>query len=321
MPRLRNRALAALVLAPMLALVLALAGCDDAPDRADQGPAPARAPAHDRASLGLMTSLPLYWPLGADVTTLASGNAPVPWQRRALEAGYALVPLDTLSPQAALAAGAPGNDPLAGLARLAVIQPRGLSPADNVALDDWVRAGGRLLMVLDPALTGDYDLPLGDPRRPVEGALIPPVVARWGLAIRFDSEQGAKPVGAVLAGRSLALVLAGAVTITDPTAADCALAAGGAAARCRVGQGQVMLIADAAMFEHQELAGDDGAGLLALVSAALEQGLGENAGAQGLGVARSAGKGGKSGHIAGILGGLRMNQAPVNPLARIVKML
>jgi hypothetical protein len=46
--------------------------------------------------------------------------------------------------------------------------------------------------------------------------------------------------------------------------------ADGAAARCIVGAGQVTLIADAALFEHAELAGEGGAGLRALVAAALE---------------------------------------------------
>lgn len=89
-----------------------------------------------------MTSLPLYWRLGADVADIASGNALVPWQRQAMERRFDLVPLDTLSPIPALTPDEPETDPLAELDYLAIIQPRGLSPADNVALDEWVRAGG-----------------------------------------------------------------------------------------------------------------------------------------------------------------------------------
>ena len=198
-----------------------------------------------------------------------------------IAARYGLVPLDTLSPIPALSPADPDTDPLAGLDRLAVIQPRGLSPADNVALDGWVRAGGRLLLVLDPALTGEYDLPLGDPRRPVDGALIPPVVARWGLAVSFDAGQppvvtyaplsasggagdgaGARPV-------PLPLALPGRIAL-DAAVRDCILQAEAAMAVCRVGQGRVTLIADAALFEHAELAGTDGAGLLGVLEAALE---------------------------------------------------
>ncbi len=220
--------------------------------------------------IGLMSSLPLYWPLGADLATIAQGQGQVPWQRTALARSYALEPLDTLSPIPALAADQPEIDPLAGLRRIAIIQPRGLSASDNVALDSWVRAGGRLLLVLDPALTGEYDLPLGDPRRPVDTALIPPVVARWGLAVSFDEDQAVAVTSARLGETALPLALSGAVTIIDPKAADCTLLASGAAARCRVGRGEVTLIADAALFEHEELAGENAATMRAVIAGALQ---------------------------------------------------
>jgi hypothetical protein len=248
-----------------LAALLGLCGCSAAP-------APPEPTAQESAAaqrLGLMTSLPLYWPLGAGLDELASGRAAIPWQRAALSADYRVEPLDTLSPIPGLAPDAPATDPLAGLERLAVIQPRGLSPADNVALDDWVRSGGRLLLVLDPMLTGDYDLALGDPRRPVDTALIPPVVAHWGLAVRFDETQAVGVTTERLGAAALPLALAGQIAIAD-AAADCTLLAERAAARCRVGAGQVMLIADAALFEHAELASERGAGLLAVLAAALE---------------------------------------------------
>lgn len=250
----------ALALGLAMPLGLALGGCRAVPAEPDSGPRP---------GLGLMTSLPLYWPLGAELADLAAADAPVPWQRLALSRDHELFPLDTLSPLPALTPGAPEVDPLAGLTRLAVVQPRGLSPADNVALDAWVRGGGRLLLVLDPALTGDYDLPLGDPRRPVDSALIPAVVARWGLTVGFDEAQPLEVTRAKLSGQELPLALPGAIAITDPDAAACSLAAGGAAAICRVSEGQVTLIADAGLFEHPELAGEDGQTLRAVLRAAL----------------------------------------------------
>lgn len=253
-----KRALAAALLA------LLGAGCDRAPA---QSAAPGSGAPLEK--LGLMTSLPLYWPLGAGVEEIASGRAAPPWQRAALEQAYAIEPLDTLAPIPGLAAGAAPTDPLAGLTRLAVIQPRGLSPADNVALDQWVRAGGRLLLVLDPALTGEYDLPLGDPRRPADSALIPPVVARWGLAVQFDEAQGEGVSEQPLGEAALPLALAGEVAIVDPSAAACTLLAEDAAARCTVGKGTVTLIADAALFEHPELAGEGAETLRALVAEVL----------------------------------------------------
>lgn len=249
-------------------LALAAAGCERAP-AAPAAPAAAET-GGARERLGLITSLPLYWPLGAGVEEIAAGRAAPPWQRAALEQDYTLEPLDSLAPIPGLGAGAPATDPLAGMERLAVIQPRGLSPEDNVALDRWVRAGGHLLLALDPALTGEYDMALGDPRRPADSALIPAVVARWGLAVRFDEAQADGVAMRTIPGAALPLALAGEVTITDPKAAACVLLAEGAAARCQVGKGQVTLIADAALFEHRELAGDDDLRLRSLVGAALE---------------------------------------------------
>lgn len=217
-----------------------------------------------------MSSLPLYWQQGAELTDFAAGRAAPSWQRAAIEQRYVMVPLDTLSPMPALSPDTPEVDPLAGITRLAVIQPRGLSPADNAALDTWVRGGGLLLLALDPALTGEYDLPLGDPRRPVGAALIPPVVARWGLSVSFDPEQEPVVTTVALAGAKLPLALAGRIAITDPAAADCVLIAGGAAATCRVAAGRVTVIADAALFEHPELAGEGGEGLRAVLAAALD---------------------------------------------------
>jgi hypothetical protein len=243
------------LIAGIAAALLALTGCGETagtpPDAAAASPLAAGLP-----KLGLMSSLPLYWPEGADMAALATGAVNLPWQRRVIETGYAIIPLDTLSLIPALSPEATEVDPLAGLERLAVIQPRGLSPADNVALDKWVRAGGRLLLILDPLLTGEYAAAIGDLRRPVDTALIPPAVARWGMAIRFDEAQESKLVERSLVGNRLPLLVAGEVFITDPSAADCEVLAGGAAARCRIGKGEVTLIADAAVFEHQQLAGD-----------------------------------------------------------------
>lgn len=261
MPRRRNS------LRNMLAggLLVALANCNPTPVESSD-----EAASSSRASLGLMTSLPLYWPLGAEFDDLAAGRAAPPWQRGVIETRYALVPIDTLSPVPALSANAPEVDPLSGITRLAVIQPRGLSPADNVALDQWVRGGGRLIMALDPMLTGDYDLPLGDPRRPVDAAPIPPVVARWGLSVSFDEGQEARVTTNMLVGADLPVALAGQIAVADAREADCTMLASGTVAQCRVGKGRVTLIADAALFEHIELAGEDGEALLAVLAAALD---------------------------------------------------
>lgn len=261
MASLRNSALAAALLT---ALVLT-GGCGNAP-------APPASPGQ-RPEMGLMTSLPLYWPADADLADIAAGRAVPPWQRRAIETRFVPVPLDTLSPVPALSPDAPDTDPLAGIARLAVIQPRGLSPADNVALDDWVRAGGRLLLVLDPMLTGDYDAAIGDPRRPVDSALVPPAVARWGLDIFYPvlDDPAALPASSGLpAGGTVPLAVPGMIDLSPEAATSCQTMPGNAIATCRIGKGRVTLVADAALFEHPELAGEGGETLLALLAAAFD---------------------------------------------------
>lgn len=249
-------------LAAIAAALALLGGCGQASPTGER----AKASSPEKHKLGLTSSLPLYWPLGADFQELLSDESPIPWQRVVLERDYDLVLLGTLSPFEEGGTSAE-IDPLDDIERLAVIQPRGLAPADNVALDNWVRDGGKLLLVLDPMLTGEYDLPLGNPQRPVDSALIPPVVARWGLEVSVEDydvfENGfyEVPIG----GSKLVVGHPGTVTVADPDAADCTVLSRGVMARCKVGEGQVVLLADAAAFETAEFAGRDGEELLALM--------------------------------------------------------
>ncbi|MDJ0641853.1 MAG: hypothetical protein QNJ15_03460 [Erythrobacter sp.] len=219
-----------------------------------------------------MTSLPLYWSLEADISELAQGNGEKPWQRVLLERQFELVPLDTLSSIRGLSPDDPETDPLEGLERIAIIQPRGLSAADNAALDEWVKAGGQLLILLDPQLTGDYHLALGDPRRPVDMALQPPVIPRWGVVGAYspalqdvrniELAGGNIPVwmGSELRGITVASGLNG-----------CEIHESRLISRCEsVGEGTVTFLGDAAVFEHPELAGEDGAAIRVLLDFAFQ---------------------------------------------------
>ena len=208
-------------------------------------------PEAEKQNLGLMTSLPIYWNEGDVFAQLGSSEqAELPWVRQTLEKRYRLRPLDLLAPDGI------GADPLADLQRLAIIQPCGISPAGNVALDDWVRAGGRLLYVIDPMLSGEYEAPLGDPRHPTVTALVPPVIARWGLSLSFDEDQVEEPRlvewGGVKDGVAFPVVKAGKFSIAENVMSPCAISAEGLVARCDIGKGRVTLIADAALFEPRE---------------------------------------------------------------------
>ncbi|TRD10716.1 hypothetical protein FGU71_01765 [Erythrobacter insulae] len=200
-----------------------------------------------------MTSLPIYWPGNLDFSTLGSDNAELPWQRVLIERCHTIEPLDTLSQDDA------GTDPLVAIDRLAVIQPRGLSPADNVALDDWVRSGGKLLLMLDPVLSGEYALPLGDPARPVDTALIPPVVERWGMEISVvaHDEWDDGITSAQWGPRTVTIIHGGRISKANGDGAPCELYADNVIAHCQIGKGTVTLVADAAVVEHQEAGGGE----------------------------------------------------------------
>ena len=219
----------------------------------------------NKLKLGLMTGLPLYWPLGADFADLAGGNVEVPWQRAVLERDHQLVLLDTLTPIPGLASGDPETDPLAGLERLAIIQPRGLSPSDNVALDNWVRAGGHLLIALDPMLTGEYEVALGDPRRPSAVALFPPVIARWGMKVTYDEQQEFALRLVKIGDLQLPVLLAGQISANK---ANCVQETQSPVQQCQIGEGTVTLIADAAIFEDPDLSEPKGGAIHALFALA-----------------------------------------------------
>lgn len=216
----------------------------------------------DRPTVGLMTSLPIYWPEGADMVTMIDGSGELPWVRRTLEQNYKIMPLDALAADG----GHGGEPPLAQLRRLLIVQPRGLSPQDNAALDAWVRGGGHLLFALDPMLTGQYAVPLGDPRHPVTVGLIPPVIGRWGLAMQYRELQPLTVQMVDYGAGTLPVALAGELIARDPpygatpddlaARGDCRVLGNGIAAQCRLGAGRVTIVADAALFELARPIGD-----------------------------------------------------------------
>ena len=189
----------------------------------------------------LFTSLPIYWPEAPDIATALKSEEQPHWARRALEAQRALRPIDTL------------DAATLGKARdLLMIQPRPLSPAENVALDAWVAEGGRLLLFADPALTLDSTFALGDRRRPQDIVLLSPILARWGLRLEFDAEQaGGEHMAALGEGVAVAVNLPGRFAEAPGGRQDaaCRIEAEALLADCRIGRGRVIAIADAALFE------------------------------------------------------------------------
>lgn len=184
-----------------------------------------------------MGTIPIYWGESGNVSELLGGNGQTHWARDELEKSYRVRPLDTLTPEA-----------LAGLKFLLLAQPRALSAAENVALDNWVRGGGHLLLFADPMLTGESQFAIGDRRRPQDVILLSPILGHWGLELQFDVER---PEGLALVETS-----AGPIPVNRPgsfvavgTPADCTIAAEAVLARCTIGEGRVVLLADAALLD------------------------------------------------------------------------
>ena len=205
-------------------------------------------PAPPRA-MGLFTTLPILWPETGDLKGLLRNDTVPHWALAVLAARGALRPLDMLAPH-------DGQTPLAGVGLLVMAQPRPLSPQENVALDDWVRRGGRLLLFADPMLTQKSEFALGDRRRPQQIALLSPILSRWGLELQFDNEQSAGEHAVDAFGGPIPVNLPGIVTVGKGSR-QCEPQPGvaGLYALCRIGKGRALVIADAALFEAAPDAG------------------------------------------------------------------
>ena len=207
-------------------------------------------PELDLPELGLMATLPIYWGEVSEMEEVLNGSARPHWARAVLERENILVPLDSLADQ-------DGAGRLRMLDRLMLAQPRALSPPENVALDDWVTRGGRLLLFADPLLTGHSRFAISDRRRPQDVVLLSPILTRWGLSLHFDEGQtpGERVVG--VGAADIPVNLAGTLKVITPmpgASPQCTVLGGGLAAQCAIGKGSALIIADAALLDM------DGAG-------------------------------------------------------------
>jgi hypothetical protein len=193
--------------------------------------------------VGLFTTLPIMWRESGDIAAELNAQAPAHWARGVLAERGTIAPLDTL-------AGPQGHAPLRNIRRLVIAQPRILSPAENVALDDWVRAGGHLLLLADPALTEESSYALGDPRRPQTVALLSPILTRWGIELRFDEAQAFGEGEGEVMGQAVPVNLPGHFATRGQD--NCRLWGNGLVVTCAIGRGRVVALADAAVLEAED---------------------------------------------------------------------
>ena len=185
--------------AAALAAIGLLAGCRDAPAQPE------------RPTLLVLTSLPLLFP-----ESFALEPPPSPL-RDALEDRYQLEPI-AIADRKSLG-------PPAGV--LLMAQPRAQTAEALVDLDQWVRSGGRLLLLADPLLEWPSEKALGDPAAPMIAFADTGLLAHWGLTLY-------RPDGRRASG-----------SFEARPGSGCTLEDEAAVARCAIGKGRVTVIADA----------------------------------------------------------------------------
>lgn len=190
--------------------------------------APAPRPAAERPTLLLLTTLPLVLP---DQFTLKGGSSPA---LKALETRYRVVPISVT------------DDADLGKGRLLLMAHPLAQPAEDlVTLDAWVRRGGRVLLLADPALDWPSARSLGDPLRPAPMFMDTGLLTHWGLRLDAPDERG--PQEWVLSGYKVVTSSAGRL------AGRCKIGEGGLVAQCRIGQGRATVIADADFLDAERL--------------------------------------------------------------------
>jgi hypothetical protein len=234
----------------LLGLVLALGAIGWAVYSKEQKP---------QEPIGLFTALPLLWQDGGELGAELRPDAKPHWAKAVFDDHGGAVPLDTLD-------GAGSTRALAGLHRLVIAQPRVLSPGENVALDNWVRGGGHLLLIIDPAYTEESAFPIGDPRRPPAQAMLSPILMRWGLELQFDADQPLAPKVSDVMGVKLPTVLPGRFATRGQD--NCRLWGDGLAVTCAIGKGRIFALADAALLERDDPGGAGERALSALLDSA-----------------------------------------------------
>ena len=144
-----------------------------------------------------------------------------------------------------------------------------------------MREGGKHHNFLDPKLTGHYSVALSDHSHPTAVCLIPPVILRWGMTLRFDDFQPLELRQADYGKGTLPVQVAGEVILLEEyeglgkeqsaARGSCTILGDGIAAQCSVGAGQVFFLADAAILEMPDAQGPAEEQLLSLLEHAFEE--------------------------------------------------
>jgi len=221
-----SSARARVLLASIAAILAALAIV--AVVRGDETASIPSRPQKQRPTLLLLTSLPLVF--GEDFSLRQNGSPAL----RALQRRYLVEPISVT------------DSSELGKGRLLLMAHPLAQPAEDlVALDKWVRSGGRLLLLADPMLEWPSERPLGDPLRPPPMFMDTGLLAHWGL--RLDAPDKRGPRTQKLGGYDVTTVSPGELF------GSCRIAPDRLVAKCRIGKGRATVIADADLLDPDRL--------------------------------------------------------------------
>lgn len=170
-------------------------------------------PPVDRPNLALLTSLPLIF--GESFSLDSGGSSAL----ARLEQRYDVQPI-----------GVADAASLKGQRLLLMAHPRAQPAEVLVELDRWVRDGGHVLLLADPKLDWPSERPLGDMLRPPPAFADTGLLRHWGLTLEAPDEGSS---GRLSGGK-------------------CKVVEDGLVARCKVGNGQATVIADADFLNVEE---------------------------------------------------------------------
>ena len=193
---------------------LLLLACHEQPKQ----PEPAAGP---RPTLHLLTSLPLLFGEGFAL------DAPRHPLMERLERDFEVRLID-----------GPEELPPGGL--LLAAQPQALTAERLVALDAWVRSGGRLVLLADPMFESESGRPLGDKARPPYAFPDTGLLLHWGLSLAGGNPG---PAQRRLGGEEVLTGSPGA--LKSRAGSPCTVSADALVARCVIGKGRAVVVADA----------------------------------------------------------------------------
>ncbi|KGB52434.1 hypothetical protein FG91_03552 [Sphingopyxis sp. LC81] len=185
----------------------------------------------DAPAATMLTGLPLRWSASPSIAAMiAEGTNDDPALARLIAAGPISL-VDSLADHVPSPGGA-----------LLIAHPRALAPQELVAIDAFVRGGGRAVILADALSGWPARHPLGDPRNAPVTSLLTPLLDHWGVTLAAAPAQESMALPVDVDGARLRLFSAGRL---DRLPQACRVYADRRVAHCRIGQGEVWLVGDA----------------------------------------------------------------------------